>query len=206
MDDNSSAHPTRRTEILQAAASLLAQRGYQRATMKEIAARAGIAPGTIYLYFAGKREILSAIVQETETPMVAALLEMGELGDREALVGMIEKGLDITEAQLPFNRTLFSEVWVDDSILEESIAERIKQIHRLLKQYIAGRIAAGVFRPVDPSLAAQLVLGMFASLIVFDQGRIPKVRAKGITIPLVWHTQRFTGAIGFQQFSELTPK
>lgn len=157
---------SRRAEILAAAAMVFAEKGYQGATVKEIAGRAGIAPGTIYLYFGSKREILSAIVNETETPMVAALLEMGGLGDRETLVEMIEKGLDITEAQLPFNRTLFSEVWADDGILEESIAARLKQIHQLLENYIAERIAAGVFRPVDPALVAQLVLGMFGSLIV----------------------------------------
>ncbi len=156
----------RRAQILEVAATVFAEKGYQRATMKDIAARAGIAPGTIYLYFGSKRDILSAVANETETPMVAALLERGKLGDRETLIEMIEKGLDITEAQIPFNRTLFSEVWVDDDILEETVAERIKQIHHLLKEYIAGRIAAGVFRPVDPGLAAQLVLGMFASLIV----------------------------------------
>ncbi len=156
----------RRDIILKVAAAVFAEKGYQRATVKEIAARAGIAPGTIYLYFSSKREILSAVASETEPPMVAALLEMGELGDRETLVEMIEKGLDITEAQLPFNRTLFSEAWVDDSILEEAVTARIRQIHQLLEKYIAGRIAAGVFRPVDSALVAQLVMGMFGSLIV----------------------------------------
>ncbi len=157
---------TRRAQILKVAAAVFAEKGYQRATVKEVAARAGIAPGTIYLYFGSKRDILSAIVSETETPMVAALLEMGELGDREAMIVMIEKGLSITDAQLPFNRTLFSEVWVDDGILEESVAVRIRQIHHLLERYIAERIATGVFRSVDPALTAQLVLGMFGSLIV----------------------------------------
>jgi AcrR family transcriptional regulator len=156
----------RRMQILDAAARVFAEKGFHRATTKEIADAADVSEGTIYNYFGGKREILSAIVNETETPMVAALLEMGELGDREAMVEMIEKGLSITEAQLPFNRTLFSEVWVDDGILEESIAARIRQIHQLLENYIAERIAAGVFRPVDPALVAQLLLGMFGSLIV----------------------------------------
>ncbi len=156
----------RRREILDAAARVFAEKGFHRATTKEIAAAADVSEGTIYNYFGGKREILLAIVNETETPMVAALLEMGELGDREAMVEMIEKGLSITEAQLPFNRTLFSEVWVDNGILEESIAARIRQIHQLLTKYIAERITAGVFRPVDPALVAQLVLGMFGSLIV----------------------------------------
>ncbi len=156
----------RRDVILEVAAAVFAEKGYQRATVKEIAARAGIAPGTIYLYFSSKRDILLAIVNETEMPMVAALLEMGGIGDREAMVEMIEKGLDITEAQLPFNRTLFSEAWVDNGILEEAVTARIRQIHQLLEKYIAERIAAGVFRPIDPALVAQLVLGMFGSLIV----------------------------------------
>ncbi|MEA3342343.1 MAG: TetR/AcrR family transcriptional regulator [Chloroflexota bacterium] len=156
----------RRAEILAAAAVVFAEKGYQQATVKEIAARAGISPGTIYLYFDSKRDILSTIAAETETPMVAALLEAGEMGDRETIIEMVEKGLDITEAQIPFNRTLFSEVWVDDGVLEEAVAERIKQIHQLLQDYIAERIAAGVFRPVDAALTAQLMMGMFAGLII----------------------------------------
>jgi AcrR family transcriptional regulator len=156
----------RRMQILDAAARVFAEKGYHRATTKEIAAAADVSEGTIYNYFGGKREILSAIVNETETPMVAALLEMGELGDCEAMVEMIEKGLSITEAQLPFNRTLFSEAWVNDGIMEEAVTARIKRTHQLLEKYIAERIAAGVFRPVDPALVAQLVLGMFGSLIV----------------------------------------
>jgi len=156
----------RRMQILDAAARVFAEKGFHRATTKEIAAAADVSEGTIYNYFGGKREILSAIVNETETPMVAALLEMGELGDREAMIEMIEKGLSITEAQLPFNRTLFSEAWVDNGIMEEAVTARIKRIHQLLAKYIAERIAAGVFRPVDPALVAQLVMGMFGGLIV----------------------------------------
>ena len=55
---------------------------------------------------------------------------------------------------------------MDNGILEEAVTVRIRQIHQLLEKYIAGRIAAGVFRPVDSALAAQLVMGMFGSLIV----------------------------------------
>jgi AcrR family transcriptional regulator len=166
MTNTTEAAESRRTQILEVAAMLFAEKGYQRATVKEIADRVGIAPGTIYLYFGGKREILSTIATETEIPMVAALLEVGSLGGREAIVEMIEKGMDITEAQLPFNRTLLSEVWVDDGILEEAVAERVKRIHRLLQDHIAERIAAGFFRPVDPALVAQMVLGMFAGLVL----------------------------------------
>ncbi|MGD2105899.1 MAG: helix-turn-helix domain-containing protein, partial [Anaerolineae bacterium] len=49
---------TRRREILQAAAGLFAEKGYQRTAVKEVAERAGIAPGTIYLYFDSKGDLL----------------------------------------------------------------------------------------------------------------------------------------------------
>jgi len=154
----------RRTQILEVSARIFAEKGYQRATVKEIADRAGISPGTIYLYFDSKREILSVIAEETEIPIVSAILEMSEQGKRETLTRMIERGLDIAEAQLPFNRILFSEVWVEDGILEESVAARIERIHHLLEDYIAEGIESGVFRAVNPALAAQMALGMFAAL------------------------------------------
>ncbi|MCK4472718.1 MAG: helix-turn-helix transcriptional regulator, partial [Anaerolineae bacterium] len=71
----------RRDIILEAAAAVFAERGYQRATMKEVAAHAGIAPGTIYLYFKNKRDLLLAIAdhlitQPVDQTLVALVLEV----------------------------------------------------------------------------------------------------------------------------------
>ena len=55
---------TRRAEILEAAAAVFGEKGFQRATMKDIAARAGIVPGTIYLYFRNKDDLLISIFEE----------------------------------------------------------------------------------------------------------------------------------------------
>ncbi len=48
-------------QILEAAASVFAHKGYYGARVADIAARAGIADGTIYLYFRSKEEILVAL-------------------------------------------------------------------------------------------------------------------------------------------------
>jgi len=51
----------RASEILDAAAQLMAEDGNAAMRMADIAARAGITKGTIYLYFANKAEVLRAI-------------------------------------------------------------------------------------------------------------------------------------------------
>jgi AcrR family transcriptional regulator len=156
----------RRGEILQAAAQVFADKGYAGTTTKQIAEAADVAEGTLYNYFGGKREILLAIATETEAPMEAAILESGKLENRAAMIEMFEKALDISEAQLPFTRTLISEAWVDDGILQEFIVARLKRVHKRLASFITNRVAAGDFRPIDADLAVRLVMGMFAGLIL----------------------------------------
>jgi len=52
----------RRKQILDAATQVFAEKGFHRATVKEIARVAGIADGTIYTYFASKAEVLLAVL------------------------------------------------------------------------------------------------------------------------------------------------
>jgi AcrR family transcriptional regulator len=156
----------RRQEILAAAARVFANKGFAQATTREIADEADLAEGTLYNYFGGKRDILLAIARETETPMMAALQDIEGLDDRTAMITMFERALNISEAQLPFTQTVFSAAWVDDEILQQFVAVWLGRVYQELKAYIAGRSAAGIFRPIDPGLGARLVIGMFSSLIV----------------------------------------
>jgi AcrR family transcriptional regulator len=57
----------RRRNILDAARQVFARKGFAAATIPEIAALAGVASGTIYLYYPNKRELLVAVVQEMIT-------------------------------------------------------------------------------------------------------------------------------------------
>jgi AcrR family transcriptional regulator len=156
----------RKKEILAAAALVFAQKGYAKATTREIAAAADIAEGTIYNYFGGKREMLMTIASEAEAPMEAAVLEAGQLENRAAMIALFEQAFNISEARLPFMRTLLAEAWMDDGILKEFVAVRLARIAHALEAFIAERVAAGMFRPIDPGLGARLAMGMFAGLIL----------------------------------------
>ena len=54
----------RRARIVEAARKLLAEEGYDRVTMKQVAREAGVAQGLIHYYFSGKDEILLEVLME----------------------------------------------------------------------------------------------------------------------------------------------
>lgn len=53
----------RRTQLLDAARSVFAKKGYEDATVSEIVSRAGVAQGTFYLYFPGKEALAGAFAE-----------------------------------------------------------------------------------------------------------------------------------------------
>lgn len=59
-------------ELLAAALDLFVERGYAAARLDDVAARAGVSKGTLYLYFENKEELFKAVVREN---LVSALAE-----------------------------------------------------------------------------------------------------------------------------------
>jgi len=86
----------RREQVLNAAAECFRRSGYHGAAMAEVARTAGMSPGHIYNYFAGKEEIIQALVARDVEEMFSMLGEMqargGELID--AMIDGIDFGLD----------------------------------------------------------------------------------------------------------------
>jgi AcrR family transcriptional regulator len=77
----------RRAEILEAALGLFSSKGFNETTMEEVAAAAGVAKGTVYLYFQSKEHLLLALKREfmhgltdAVTSIVAEAIEQIEAG------------------------------------------------------------------------------------------------------------------------------
>ena len=72
----------KRRRILQAAVKVFARKGYFAARVSEIAEKAGVADGTIYIYFAGKEDILVSLFDEVMSEHVTrARAEMEGVAD-----------------------------------------------------------------------------------------------------------------------------
>ncbi|GHO47902.1 TetR/AcrR family transcriptional regulator [Ktedonospora formicarum] len=68
------AHETedRREQILDAAMRVFVEKGFVRATNKDVAREAGITPGLIYYYFENKEAVLQAVLEERSPVQVLA--------------------------------------------------------------------------------------------------------------------------------------
>ena len=93
----------RRARIVAAARRLLAEEGYDRVTMKQVAREAGVAQGLIHYYFSGKDELLLAVLSETlegyvreQRAMMGDLLESPAEGYAEG-GGLVEAALAATK-------------------------------------------------------------------------------------------------------------
>lgn len=67
------APEARRQAILDAALTVFAERGFEAARLDDIAARAGIAKGTLYLYFTDKQALFEALIHSAVDPILAQL-------------------------------------------------------------------------------------------------------------------------------------
>ena len=80
----------KRRRILQAAVKVFARKGYFAARVSEIAQRAGVADGTIYLYFRGKEDILVSLFDELMAEHVErARAEMQAVADAPSRLRLI---------------------------------------------------------------------------------------------------------------------
>lgn len=69
-----------RARLIEAAADLFAERGYERTSLQDIASRAGLTTGAIYSNFRGKREVLLAAIAQPAEAMGGAVIEARKAG------------------------------------------------------------------------------------------------------------------------------
>ncbi len=114
--------PDKRDRILKAAIQVFAKNGFYATRVSEIAKAAGVADGTIYLYFKNKDDVLITIFEEGIEQLLTILREVAESNDtfENRIRRIIELQLGLLEEQRD---------------LAEVITVNLRQSSRLLKQY-----------------------------------------------------------------------
>ena len=109
--------------ILDATLAVFAEAGYHKARIEDIAERAGVAKGTIYLYFPSKKELFYALIEEIGlrhlTAMKEALNRTGTLKDR--LVTIARESLKLAKVRQNFRGLNVNEVLVCDPIFKKKV-------------------------------------------------------------------------------------
>ncbi|MBV9483769.1 MAG: TetR/AcrR family transcriptional regulator [Acidobacteria bacterium] len=154
----------RREQILMQATNLFARQGYKGTTTKEIALRAGITEALIFRHFASKEELYWAVIEakiDANSPkerMRARLRVKGS--DAAILGGLAEDILERRAKDQDLSRLLLYSALENHRLSQRFFRAFVSSYYGLLAEYIARRTREGVFRPVDPTLAARAFLGM----------------------------------------------
>lgn len=165
----------RYAEILEAAAAVFGEKGYDRATMKEIAARAGIAPGTIYLYFKNKRDLLLAIADRLiAEPVDQTLTQAANLEAREYIAAILRNRIQFARENHTFLQALVTEIWTDEELRGRFFAQIVGPLLAAATQYMQAQVTARKLRPcrvevVVPAVAGTIVIFSALRALMPDQ-------------------------------------
>jgi AcrR family transcriptional regulator len=164
-------------QILDAALSVFAEHGIASAKLEEIAARAGVSKGTIYLYFPSKEELFREVVRQKVGPAIAQA-DSGILSEETA-----EGQLKVFIArQWECLGQKDSEGWIRLVMLElhkyPDLAafhwdEVVTRSNSILANIINRGIARGEFRPTDPMVAARMIKAVVLMHVLWSGPRAP---------------------------------
>jgi TetR/AcrR family fatty acid metabolism transcriptional regulator len=153
----------KRDALLRAAIETFAARGYFNAQVADVARTAGVAAGTVYLYFRGKDDLLISIFEKTMKEAIAAGREsIATLDDPLAQLRTIAR-LHLDRMSRDRNLAVVFQVELRQStkFMQRFSATYLRDYLGIIRDAIAKGQARGAFRrDVNPTLAAKLLFGM----------------------------------------------
>ncbi len=162
----------RREQIAEAAMRVFAQKGFMRATNKDIAREAGITTGLIYHYFDSKEALLKAIVELRSPSQLTRSLspEMLALPTETLIRSLMLQMLAVVEGE-QFVQLL--RVFLPEAIHNPNLSALGLPSHqeatRFLADYLAAKMASEELRQGDPSMAAQVLMSGIMGFVLRRQ-------------------------------------
>lgn len=152
----------RPAEILDAALPVFARYGFHAASMEEIAARAGVSKGTVFLYFDSKEALFMDAIRRVVEP----LLKKSEFaldewhGTMSSLLRQLVLGWQQLVKSNPVGEVLklmLTEEGTFPSLVQQG-EMLIGRVRRVVSNIIERGIQTGEFRPCDSTATAQILL------------------------------------------------
>lgn len=155
-------------QIIDAAVVVIAENGYHQAQVSKIAKQAGVADGTIYLYFKNKEDILISLFHEKMGIFVERLEALIENEDSasEKLRVLIENHFLILSEDPHLAIVTQLELRQSNKELRLKINEVLKGYLQLVDTILAQGVETGEFRKnLDIRLARQMIFGTLDEIV-----------------------------------------
>jgi TetR/AcrR family fatty acid metabolism transcriptional regulator len=160
--------PDKRLRILDSAVRVFAREGFFKAKVSQIAEDAGLAPGTVYLYFKNKEDLLISVFEERMEELVstfrAAVMEHQDPKSRlECLVRM---HLSIFQADPELAACFQVELRQSSRFMRRGVKGGLQQYLGLIREILEFGRREGVFRKdVSAGLVTHLIFGALDEVV-----------------------------------------
>lgn len=161
-------------QILDAALSVFRNRGFGTARMDEIAQKAGISKGTIYLYFESKYALLEALIDRAMAPVAAQLKMMADNIQQGPVTAPLRAMLSFAAKRISDPKTGAVPLLVITEAGQFPELARLYRAHVIdvglgaIADLIARGVKSGEFRPLNPAHAARLLVAPMMMQIVWS--------------------------------------
>jgi AcrR family transcriptional regulator len=155
-----------RQRLLRAALDLYTTIGFRATTTPAIAARAGVAEGTIYRHFSGKEHLLNEVYRNAQQWGAGVVRELGTEEVPDRLRSIARRLLEGADNDAPTARMLLRRR--EEQHLDERSREASREFRSALEAVVAEGRSAGVIRSGPAGLWADLWL----SLVTFAAERV----------------------------------
>ncbi len=152
----------KRERILDAAVKVFAAQGFYNAKVSQIADAAGVADGTIYLYFKSKDELLISLFEDRMDRLLATLRSAlgAPGGSLERLRRVIDLHLELIEQNPDMGEVITVELRQSSKFIREYANPKFGEFLRLIASTVAeGQRAREIRDDVDPQLTARALFG-----------------------------------------------
>jgi AcrR family transcriptional regulator len=165
-------------EIVAAALAVFAEKGFAAARLDDVARRAGVSKGALYLYFETKEQLFAAVVRDAVAPGLAQVRDMASAyqGSFAELVPMLLGQMARIAAASPLGGVIkmvigearnfpeIARVW-HDTVVADKLAT--------LSEVIARAQARGEIRPGDPRIHAISLISPLLMWVIWRETFVP---------------------------------
>ena len=158
-------------EILTAALDVFTERGFAATKLEDVAKKAGVTKGTIYLYYENKEALFKAIVRNTIVPVIAkgeALAQAFTGSARDLFEKLVREYWRLVgETELSgIPKLMMAEAGNFPELARFYYQEVVTRGHKLMAGVLERGIKAGEFRPVNISVATKIAMSPLMHAVV----------------------------------------
>ncbi len=158
----------KRERIITAAAKLFGERGYHNSTTADIAVAAGVAAGTIYIYFSSKEELLVAVFEEFLGKHMDRLREgvAREATPQAKLQCLLQLGLELMQGNPDSARIFLSQLRQSTDMIK-AVSKRSSRAYKdIIEEVLREGVSSGLCRDVSVHATATMLFGAFQNTVL----------------------------------------